>query len=121
MKNFADIRLVGFAAALAVFAASFGIAPFAVAALAGDGPSKLERKHHERADIQTAMERGELLPLPKAIALAQTRVAGDVLKIELEKEEWGIKYEVKILTATGRVREVELNARTGALIKIEDD
>ncbi len=121
MKNFADIRLVGFAAALAVFAASFGIAPFAAAALAGDGPSKLERKRHERADIQTAMERGELLPLPKAIALAQTRVAGDVLKIELEKEEWGIKYEVKILTATGRVREVELNARTGALIKIEDD
>jgi len=32
-----------------------------------------------------------------------------------------LSYEVKILTRKGRVREVELDARTGALIKIEDD
>jgi len=44
-----------------------------------------------------------------------------VVKVELEQEPWGIKYEVKILTPSGRVREVELNARTGAIVKIETD
>jgi uncharacterized membrane protein YkoI len=55
------------------------------------------------------------------LAIAQARVAGDVLKTELEQKPWGLQYEVKILTATGRVREVKLNARTGAVIGIEDD
>jgi uncharacterized membrane protein YkoI len=30
-------------------------------------------------------------------------------------------YEIKILTSTGRVREVKIDARTGAVLKIEDD
>ena len=44
-----------------------------------------------------------------------------MLKIELEQDDGVLSYEVKILTRKGRVREVELDARTGALIKIEDD
>lgn len=84
-------------------------------------PSKAERERAEQDAIRKAVQRGELLPLPRILAIAQSKVPGDVVKVELEYESWGIKYEVKILTASGRVREVELNARTGALIKIEDD
>lgn len=84
-------------------------------------PSKAERKQREQAAIHAAMSRGELLPLPRILTLAQARVRGDVLKVEIEQEPWGFKYEVKILAANGRVREVELNARTGAFIRIEDD
>lgn len=83
--------------------------------------SKAERERAEQDAIRKAVQRGELLPLPRILAIAQSKVPGDVVKVELEYESWGIKYEVKILTASGRVREVELNARTGALIKIEDD
>ncbi|MGH6632255.1 PepSY domain-containing protein [Sphingopyxis sp.] len=84
-------------------------------------PSKAERERAEQEAIRKAVQRGELLPLPRILAIAQSKVPGDVVKVELESESSGIKYEVKILTASGRVREVELNARTGALIKIEDD
>lgn len=82
---------------------------------------RIEGKKEEQAIIRAAMKRRELMPLPKAIAIARKLVPGDVIKVELELEKWGIKYEVKILSPGGRVREVELNARTGALIKIEDD
>lgn len=83
--------------------------------------SKAERKRAEQEAIRTAVQRGELLPLPRVLAIAQSKVRGEVVKVELENEPGFIKYEVKILTPSGRVREVEINARTGALIKIEDD
>jgi len=84
-------------------------------------PSKEQRKRVEQQAIRAAVKRGEVLPLPRILAVAHSRVAGDVVKVELEQEPWGIKYEVKILTPSGRVREVELNARTGAIVKIETD
>lgn len=83
--------------------------------------SKAEHKRVEQDAIRQAVQRGELLPLPRVLAIAQAKVRGDVVKVELEHESWGIKYEVKILTPSGRVREVEINARTGAVLKIEDD
>jgi uncharacterized membrane protein YkoI len=83
--------------------------------------SKDEQKRAEQEAIRQAVQRGELLPLPRVLAIAQAKVPGDVVKVELDYEPTYIKYEVKILTAAGRVREVEINARTGSLIKIEDD
>lgn len=65
-----------------------------------------------------AMRRGEILPLSKILEIASQHVAGDVIEVEYKG---GPKYEIKILTAFGRVREVTLNARTGALLEIEDD
>ena len=54
-------------------------------------------------------------------AIAQRRVPGDVIDVELERHEGAWRYEIKVLTSTGRVREIKLNARTGAILEIEDD
>lgn len=83
--------------------------------------TKAERRQAEQEAIRQAVLRGEIVPLPKVLAIAQGRVEGEIIKVELENESWGIKYEVKILTPTGRVREVEINARTGKVLKVEDD
>lgn len=83
--------------------------------------SKAERKRAEQDAIRTAVQRGELLPMPRVLSIAQRRVPGNVVKVELDYEPTGITYEVKILTASGRVRELEIDARTGNIIKIEDD
>ena len=83
--------------------------------------SKAERRQREQAAIKEALRKGEFVPLPRILANAQARVPGDVLKVEIEQESWGFKYEVKILSPNGRVREVELNAKTGAVVRIEDD
>lgn len=88
---------------------------------AGDHGKKAEREAREIAAIRAAVDRGELVPLPRILALAQAQVAGDVVKTELETEDGRLIYEVKILTPTGRVREVKLDARTGDALSIEDD
>lgn len=107
--------LASAALVVAVAATTAPVAP----AVATD--AKAARKAAEQQAIRDAVRRGQLLPLPRILVIAQRQVAGDVLKTELEQESWGLQYEVKILTATGRVREVKLNARTGAVVKIEDD
>ena len=45
----------------------------------------------------------------------------DVIEVELEDEGEALLYEIKILTSTGRVRELQIDARTGVVVSIEDD
>ena len=78
----------------------------------------------DKADQRAASEalaRGEILPIIRVLGIALARVPGDVLKVKLEREPYGFKYEVKVLAKNGRVREVEVDARTGRVIEIEDD
>jgi len=81
--------------------------------MAGDDPDHVEAR--------ALLERGEILPLGHILPIAQKRVPGDVIEVELDHGKHGWEYEVKVLTATGRVREVKLNAATGAIRKVEDD
>jgi uncharacterized membrane protein YkoI len=101
---------------LSLLAALMG-AGLAPGAHAGDP----DKKARELAAIREAVARGELLGLPRILELAQAEVAGDVVKTELDSEHGKLIYEVKILTATGRVREIELDARSGAILGVEDD
>ncbi|MBS0419295.1 MAG: PepSY domain-containing protein [Proteobacteria bacterium] len=72
-------------------------------------------------EIRSAVAQGQLLSLPRILELAQQQVAGEPVKIELERKHGRLEYEVKILADTGRVREVKLDAQTGAILKVEDD
>jgi uncharacterized membrane protein YkoI len=78
-----------------------------------------KKKEHEM--VREALQRGEVLPLVKILAIANQQVPGDVIEVELEQEKVGLIYEIKILTGNGRVREVKIDARTGNVVKIEDD
>ena len=80
-----------------------------------------QEKPRELAAIRAAVQRGELLPLPRIMALAQARVPGDVVKTELEAKRGQLIYEVKILTRNGSVQEVKLDARNGRILRVEDD
>ena len=66
-----------------------------------------------------AFQRGEVRPLSEVLAVARELGAGDVVKVELDREDGIWVYEIKILTASGRVRELEINAKTLAIIKVE--
>ena len=90
-------------------------------AQADDDAAKAARHAREIEAIRTAVARGELLPLPRVMALAKARVPGDVVKTELESKHGRLTYEIKVLTASGRVLEVKLDARSGAILEVEDD
>lgn len=93
----------------------------AAPASTADKPDHAQRKLLEQREIREAVAKKELLPLPRILAIAQAKAPGEVIKVELERKDWGLQYEVKLLTPSGRVREVDIDARTGAVRKVEDD
>ena len=65
---------------------------------------------------------GVILPLEKLLEAALARHPGSrLLEAELEKEHGRYEYEVEMLTPEGVVREIKLDASTGALLKDEED
>lgn len=95
-------------------------ASLAAPALAHDDQHHASDAADQKA-ASDALARGEILPMTRILDIATTQVPGDVVKVKLEREPWGFKYEVKVLARNGRVREIQIDARTGKVIKIEDD
>jgi uncharacterized membrane protein YkoI len=91
-----------------------------VASVVAGGDDK-DGKAREHDAIRGALQRGEVLPLVKILAIAQEKVPGDVIEVELERERGTLIYEIKVLAQSGRVREIKIDARTGTVLTIEDD
>lgn len=75
---------------------------------------------HEQA--REAVQRGEILPLEEVLARVRRDFAGEMLAVELEREQHDpfdgqLVYEVKMLTDDGAVTELYYDARTGELLK----
>ncbi|WP_060481182.1 PepSY domain-containing protein [Pseudomonas sp. NBRC 111119] len=67
-------------------------------------------------------QKGVILPLEHLLQTALGRHPGArLLEAELEEEHDRYEYEVELLTAEGVVREIKLDASTGALLKDEED
>ena len=98
---------------IAVFVAAVTLSAAMVAPAVADDDDHIAARQ--------AMQRGEILPLPRILRAAQTAAPGDVIEVELDRDDGVWRYEVKILTSTGRVLEVKLNARTAAVLEIEED
>ncbi len=76
--------------------------------------------HVEARRLQAA---GEILSFEKISGIARSIKPGDILEIELERNRKSRMYiyEVEILDAKGVVWELDINASTGELIKLEID
>ena len=61
------------------------------------------------------------ISMQEAMTIAQGRVPGQVVKIELEQEHGIWVYEVDIITAEGAKYEVEVTINTGEIVKVELD
>jgi uncharacterized membrane protein YkoI len=91
---------------------------FACAALALPPAAAKDCKRNQDCALE-AFQRGEIKPLSEVLAVARAKLPGEVVKIELEREDGIWVYEIKILTASVRVREIEINAKTLDIIKME--
>lgn len=61
------------------------------------------------------------ISIDDAMAIALERVPGEVVKVELDTENGLLIYEVDIMNMQGVKYEVEIDARTGEVIKIKRD
>lgn len=89
------------------------LAGLAAHATAGD------HDDHERA--RAALNAGQVLPLGRLLAIVAADFPGDVLEVELEREDGSWIYEMVVLRPDGAVLEVVLDAATGAVLKVEGD
>ncbi|WP_404942815.1 PepSY domain-containing protein [Pseudomonas protegens] len=67
-------------------------------------------------------QQGVILPLEQLLQQAMDRYPGaKLLEAELEEKHDVYIYEVELLTVDGVVRELDLDAATGRLLKDEED
>jgi uncharacterized membrane protein YkoI len=71
---------------------------------------------HDRA--RAALRAGEVLPLQVVLQRVQAEYPGRVLGIKLEREDGRWIYEVKLLDPSGQLNKLELNAATGAVLRL---
>lgn len=91
------------------------LAAFLVAALAVGVAAPTSASDQDRA--RRAVEEGRILPLKEILARAQGAYPGQVIEAELEDEGGVVVYEIKMLTADGRVMKLSYNAATGELLR----
>lgn len=73
------------------------------------------RDDHERA--RAAVQAGEMLPLPALLERLQRTHPGQVLELELEREDGRWIYEVKLLQADGQLLKLAVDAHTAQVLE----
>lgn len=64
---------------------------------------------------------GQRISVEQATQIALQQIPGQVMHVDLDMENGVLVYEVFILTAQNNIFEVEVNARTGAIVEIEQE
>lgn len=100
----------------ALLASALGAGAWAlVAGIArADDNGEEEDEDHERA--RRALEAGDVRPLSEILAELSGKLDGEIVGIEFEMEGGHYVYELKLVTADGRLVSVYVDAKTGAII-----
>lgn len=96
------------------FLFAFSMAPSVSAPVDDDDDDAVE---HEQA--RKALEQGLVRPLEEIIAEARKHVQGDLIEVELEREDGLYIYELEFIQPSGHIVEIQLDAKTMAIL--EDD
>lgn len=87
------------------------LAAFACTAL----PAVASERDHDRA--RAALRAGEILPLATVLQRVAASHPGDVLEVELERDDGRWIYELKLLQRGGALVKLEIDARTGEVLQ----
>ncbi|NYE24096.1 PepSY domain-containing protein [Pigmentiphaga litoralis] len=68
---------------------------------------------------RNAMLQGEIRPLAAVLKTVRDKVPGEIIEIELDREDKGWVYEVKVLTSNGRRKKVDVDAHSLDILKID--
>ncbi|MBK1662424.1 PepSY domain-containing protein [Paracraurococcus ruber] len=79
-----------------------------------------DRRRSEQDRARRALAEGRIRPLSEILALVQPQLGGEVIGVELDEEDGAFVYEIKVLTPRGKRREVEVDAATGRILKVDD-
>lgn len=69
--------------------------------------------------LHNEVRRGEVVSLESILDWLEANYRGEVLEVEVEREDGLVEYEIKLLGDQGQVVEFEFDGRSGQLMKIE--
>jgi hypothetical protein len=75
-----------------------------------------EDRDHDRA--RAAVQAGEVLPLATLLERVQRRHPGQVLEVELERDDGRWIYELKLLQPGGQLLKLEVDAATAQVLQV---
>lgn len=70
---------------------------------------------HDRA--RQAVRSGQVLPLPAVLEALAREVPGQVLEVELEREDGRWIYEIKLLQSGGQLAKLKVDAQTAQVLR----
>ncbi|MDR9440712.1 MAG: PepSY domain-containing protein [Halomonas sp.] len=88
----------------------------ALLALLATFPAPADEGWH---DLHEAVRSGRIVPLPDILDWLEAHYVGQVLEVELERDDGRMAYEIEMLGPQGQVVEFEFNAASGELIGME--
>jgi uncharacterized membrane protein YkoI len=79
------------------------------------------RSPYEIDEIRNAVRRNKILPLSRVKEIVVARYGPEIVGIEIEKRWNRWLYEFKVISASGRLLKVYVNARSGKIVRVEND
>lgn len=113
------MKPLAFAILAVLSTATLALVPGGVSHAKETKAEKAARKQAEQEMAYQALQRGEILPLARILAVSSRYAAGEVIKIELDHGR--LVYRLRVLDDAGRVRRLEIDARNGHLLKLDDN
>ena len=94
----------------------------AIAAGTGDRPGSHAVEDDDDHDAaRRAVDSGAALTLSQIKRIVGERIPGEIVSVKLDREDHSLVYELRILTAKGRLVEAEVDAATGTILEIENE
>lgn len=71
--------------------------------------------------LRDAVSRGEVMPLSALQDSVRRAFPGEIIGVKLDEDDGVFSYEFKVLQASGRLLEIEVDARDGKVLDVDDD
>jgi uncharacterized membrane protein YkoI len=81
------------------------------------GPPVRAEDMSQQEDARRALEAGLVKPLEAVLAAARTRIDGDIVEIEFEKDDGRFVYEIEYVRRDGQLMEMKIDADSLAVLE----
>ncbi len=108
------MRLSGFSSVLGMLVASTMLLAWPQQAAASD------RDEGRRDEVRRAVEAGEIKSLADILNAVRAQLPGDVAGVEVERKNGTWLYEFRVVGTGGRLFDVYVDAKSGAIVRTKE-
>ncbi|MBB4347033.1 MULTISPECIES: PepSY domain-containing protein [Rhizobiaceae] len=92
-----------------------------LSALVFTAPPSKGDDNHDLDRLRDAVNRGEVMPLSALQEEVRRAFPGEIIRVKLDEDDGRFIYEFKVLRSNGRLVEIEMDARDGRVLDVDND